>query len=144
MDHRIRYVAGFLFTEDRKHVALVRKRRPRWQAQKLNGIGGHVEAGESFEAAMVREFQEETGLTITNWEPTVVMSDLQDRFELRFFRAFSDEARNVQSMTDEIVGLYPVDDLPNLQVIPNLLWLIPLHLDPHVAMPMAVCNQGGN
>jgi 8-oxo-dGTP pyrophosphatase MutT (NUDIX family) len=56
-----RYVAGFMFDVANKQVALIRKTKPAWQAGKLNGIGGKIEDGESPEAAMVREFLEETG-----------------------------------------------------------------------------------
>ena len=33
-------------------------------ANRLNGVGGHVEAGESIQAAALREIHEETGLTV--------------------------------------------------------------------------------
>ena len=38
------YVCGFLFSPDRKKVLLIRKRRPAWQAGKLNGVGGKVDS----------------------------------------------------------------------------------------------------
>lgn len=56
------YVLGFAFDKEFKHVLLVWKNRPRWQAGKLNGVGGKIEPGEAVRAAMVREFQEETGI----------------------------------------------------------------------------------
>ena len=34
------YACGFLFSQDRTRVVLIRKRRPAWQAGKLNGVGG--------------------------------------------------------------------------------------------------------
>ena len=40
-----RYVAGFLVSDDRYYVALIRKKRPAWQEGRLNGIGGHIEGG---------------------------------------------------------------------------------------------------
>jgi hypothetical protein len=39
----VEYVVGFAFDTDGR-VALIRKNRPEWQAGRLNGIGGHVEA----------------------------------------------------------------------------------------------------
>ena len=35
-------------------------------ANRLNGVGGHVEAGESIQAAALREIHEETGLTVSH------------------------------------------------------------------------------
>ena len=55
------YVLGFAFTTDGR-VALIQKKRPAWQAGRLNGIGGKVEGTEHSAAAMVREFREETGV----------------------------------------------------------------------------------
>ncbi len=68
------YVVGFAFDDD-ENVALVRKKRPEWQKGYLNGVGGKIEEGESSRAAMVREFEEETGLGVPEheWEQFVAM-----------------------------------------------------------------------
>lgn len=58
------YVVGYAFRSDYGAVALIEKRKPAWQAGKLNGIGGKIEPGESPEAAMSREFLEEAGLLV--------------------------------------------------------------------------------
>ncbi|MGA3114829.1 MAG: NUDIX domain-containing protein [Syntrophobacteraceae bacterium] len=55
-----RYVVGFAFTPERKYVLLVEKTHPAWQAGKWNGIGGHIEEGETPLQAMNREAAEET------------------------------------------------------------------------------------
>ncbi len=52
---------GFLFSQDEKRIALIRKTRPTWQAGRLNAIGGHAEEGETFNQAMLREATEELG-----------------------------------------------------------------------------------
>jgi 8-oxo-dGTP diphosphatase len=65
-------VLGFAIDERTKQVLLIRKNRPEWQAGKLNGIGGHLEACDrnSSRDAMVREFKEETGIATPDfiWE----------------------------------------------------------------------------
>lgn len=64
-------VCGFMFDKRTQElVALIRKKRPDWQAGKVNGVGGKIERGEKAHAAMVREFQEETGVktAATAWE----------------------------------------------------------------------------
>ena len=43
----MKYVAGFLFSNDYKYVALIKKEKPAWQKGKLNAIGGKIELGES-------------------------------------------------------------------------------------------------
>jgi hypothetical protein len=65
VDHGRRYVVGFMFDFAFERVALIRKRKPIWQAGKLNGIGGKIEANETREEAMRREFIEEAGFDAT-------------------------------------------------------------------------------
>lgn len=59
------YVVGFMFNNSHRKVCLIRKKRPDWQANKLNGIGGKVEPWETDLAGMVREFEEETSVKTT-------------------------------------------------------------------------------
>lgn len=118
------YVAGFLFDKSRSTVALIEKVRPEWQRGKLNGIGGHIEEGETPESAMCREFREETGVEIDSWEKFCILEG--DDFAVHFFRAFSDQIINVISITDEIVDICKVDGIQNVLTIPNLRWLIPM------------------
>jgi len=129
------YACGFLFSIDRSHVLLIRKRRPAWQAGRLNGIGGKVEPGETFAQAMQREFREEAFLDLSDWQPALQLSGQDDTVSSRtwsatFFRAFGDLHR-ARATTDEMLEIHRVDALP-LEVIPNLRWIIPLLLDDEV------------
>jgi 8-oxo-dGTP diphosphatase len=123
------YVCGFLFSMDRSRVLLIRKRRPAWQAGRLNGVGGKVEAGEGFAAAMTREFAEEAGLTIHPWQQVLTLSGSDWRGH--FFRAFGD-VDSARALTDEALEIHAVAELPG-DTIPNLHWMIPLMLDEEVA-----------
>lgn len=119
------YVAGFLFDQRRENVALIRKARPEWQAGRLNGIGGHIEPGETAHAAMRREFTEETGARSPLW--THFATVLGDWGSVQFFRLFSDAPfKELRSATDEQVEVHRIDALPWDQCLPNLSWLIPL------------------
>jgi 8-oxo-dGTP diphosphatase len=120
-----RYVAGFLFSLDQKHVLLIHKLRPEWQKGKWNGIGGKIESGESGQEAMIREFREETGLTIPNWRHFCTL--YVNRCEILFFSA-TGPVFLAESKEEEKVGVFPVDQLQN-NIIPNLKWLIPMALD---------------
>lgn len=66
------YVLGFLFSPDLESVALILKNRPAFLEGKLNGIGGHVEEDESPMSAVIREFEEETGLATAREDWTLV------------------------------------------------------------------------
>lgn len=120
------YVLGFLFSADKKRVALIRKNKPDWQKGKLNGVGGKVEDfDENHLAAMSREFYEETGALVKDWQPFAELSG--NEAGIACYYASADVA--ITSTTDEQVGWYPIDKLSKLPVIPNLRWLIPLALD---------------
>lgn len=69
------FVLGFAFDVKTGGVVLIRKTHPEWQAGKLNGIGGRIEPGEQPLQAMVREFEEETGVTTdpTQWRKAGMM-----------------------------------------------------------------------
>ena len=68
IDGRLNMVVGFMFTPDRSRVVLIKKLRPTWQVGLLNGVGGRVREGEPPMQAMIREFEEETGVREENWE----------------------------------------------------------------------------
>jgi 8-oxo-dGTP diphosphatase len=126
------YACGFLFSPDRRRVLLIRKRRPAWQAGKLNGLGGKIEPGESPLDAMRREFHEEAGVDLADWEEVLQLSGTDDAgsglsWRGHFFRAFGD-VDQPRSMTDEQLERHDVAALP-ADVIPNLRWMIPLMLD---------------
>lgn len=128
-----RYVAGFLFSKNGVHVALVEKQKPEWQKGKFNAIGGKIEEGESALQAMQREFKEEAGLDIANWTPFCVLagndSDYNaggNDFEVHFFSHFSDDVYKVKTMETEEVLYHSTKAIVFMDTIPNLKWLIPL------------------
>lgn len=91
------YVVGFLF-DGRGNVALIRKNRPDWQKGRLNGIGGHIEPGETPEEAIVREFREEAGATVTWRQFCRVYGD-----DYQVFYFSSHDPGDIHTMTDEEV-----------------------------------------
>src|SRR5437016_13458863 len=115
------YACGFLFSEDRRLVVLIRKRRPPWQAGKLNGVGGKLDGDETAADAMRREFREEAGLDVDSWQHILTLSG--EDWAGHFFRAFGavDAAR---SLTDEQLEIHRVEELPP-DTIPHLSWMIP-------------------
>lgn len=120
------YVAGFLFDEEFEKVALIKKNRPEWQAGFFNGIGGKIELDENPRAAMIREFKEEAGMDIEMWESFAVLR--ADDWIVYMYWANGDLSK-LQSLTDEPVSVWEIHELTELNVIPNLRWLVPMAID---------------
>jgi len=146
----IYYVAGLLFSEDRRRVALIRKDHgPANVAGRWNAIGGkrgidawgpagtrHPDWPNGMElahAAMVREFQEEAGVTIHHWRRFLTLVK-PGEWEVVFFSAFDDSALDcVHTAEREVVDVFtlpyllgPVSGVP---IVANLRWIIPMALD---------------
>lgn len=122
------YVVGFLFSPDKKHVALIRKTKPDWMRGKLNGIGGKIEPSDGSPlAAMIREFEEETGRPTSGWGHYAALCNENARVEV--FRLFAQEEIYLDSTTDETVAWTPVNKLEKQACMPELRWLIPLAFD---------------
>lgn len=120
------YVLGFY--TDATSVALIRKRRPTWQAGKLNGIGGRVEAGESVSAAMAREFREETGHTdFVPWRLYCVVHNFTAGYRVWCFHAMGNP-HALRTVTDEEIEVHPHDSLPR-ELVGKVRWLLPMALD---------------
>lgn len=130
MSDRTEYVVGFLF--DDGFVTLIEKKRPAWQAGRLNGVGGHIEAGETPADAMTREFTEEANVCIASWELCIVMTGKMWR--VYFFATYGSSMR-CETQTDEPLNFVHVTKLPD-NVIGNLRWLIPLCLDRDIEKPI--------
>ena len=130
------YVAGFLLLGD--GVLLVRKNRPEWQAKYLNGIGGEVLPNEEPDVAMVREFKEEVGIEITDWN--LFANEEGPGYEVYFYRCrlprnYLGSFNKVNDVGEELEWhphRYVRDPM-----IGNLNWLLPLASDPREIIVMA-------
>lgn len=121
------YAAGFALRGNR--VVLIRKDHPPWQAGCLNGVGGHLEPGESPYNGMVREFWEEAGLrTPSPWKHFATLeggaSEKDDEaWRVYWFVVYLTQEEAIYSVTPEQIVWADVDDLPP-NVRPNLHYLL--------------------
>ena len=129
------YVLALLFTPDRRHVVLLRKTRPAWQAGKVNAPGGKVLPGETPSHAARRELLEETGVEVDEWSEVLVWDD--PVYRMHVLRAIDAKAGEARTSEDQEVFLADTRALPD-NVIDNIRWLIPLALDGHVQLPLEV------
>jgi 8-oxo-dGTP diphosphatase len=131
------YVVGFCFFGN--EVILIEKIKPDWQKGSLNGPGGSIEEGESPAGAMVREFQEEVGHNIYDWQEFVTMKHTD--WIVHFFVSHANSKLKLpgptQTSKEEKIGWYYIYDLP-YNVIFNLRWLIPLALYTDAKFPITL------
>jgi len=131
----MQYVLGFMFSEDRRQVALIRRDRPEWQKGKFNASGGKVEPGETPLDATVREFSEETGYQTesSGWSPFARIEgkgENKEPYEVYCFVTVGD-LRNIRRTEDEVPWIVEVDkvSLQRSEMVGNLPWLVHMALD---------------
>lgn len=130
-------VLGFIFNDKMDMVLLIRKKRPKWQAGFLNGIGGHLEPKEQsgtydWSGAFIREVKEECGLEIQKGAPVWLgrmMGHSKDNPWLVVLFAYQiqnvNELVSISQKTDEELEWMPVFGFDPKKVITNLVVLIP-------------------
>ncbi len=120
------YVAGFLFDREAENILLIEKRKPEWQAGRMNAIGGKIEDGETPEEAMCREFKEETSYkSPISWKNFCLLNGPD--WKVWFFCSSVSHKYlcEIESEESEIVSVCnALVHTPNR--IPNLRWLIPM------------------
>lgn len=127
---RLQMVVGFLFHGT--DVLLVQKTKPAWQAGLWNGVGGKMEGAETTMAAMNREFAEETSLHLINWK--YVAMEMGPDYSTYFYSCVlpvTSMRPLVPSVNDagERLAWRDTRFLPQLNVVGNLRWLVPLAQD---------------
>lgn len=125
--HMKKFVVGFLFDPTLTHVLMIRKQRPDWMKGFLNGIGGHVEAGETFDEAMKREFYEETGVMPDALNPFMLLHRLDNGEIERDLMCFwtIGEPFLASSVTDEPVEVFDVTSLSTRNdVVQDTRWVM--------------------
>lgn len=137
---KTRYCVGFAFSAA-EDIVLIQKNKPEWQKGLLNGVGGHVEDGESVIDAMVREFEKETGVVIpaSDWELYCHLE--YEKAAVSFYRTFSDDPIPVKTITLEKVLTLPLKNFQYGRCVENLRWLIPLALDTQYTFKGEINNE---
>lgn len=126
---KTKFSLGFIFDAQLQNVLLIQKNRPDWQKGKWNGLGGHVEKGETYLQTIEREVFEESGLNIpaNEWIKVGEMK-LTDSICWVFAAIYKGELTDIQIKTDEILAWHSIRNIP-INVLSNLTWLIPFAID---------------
>lgn len=119
-----KYTIGIIFNDTFDKVVLINKKRPSWQAGRLNFPGGHIEEGETPVECVAREIKEECDLNLPphTWSHIGQIVNEDVPYTVDIFAATA--AFSPISMTDEEVAWYDAIDLPK-NVLSNLIWIVP-------------------
>ena len=123
----INYVLGFAFNKDGNKVVLILKSNPEPLKGLYTGPGGKVEPEELAISAMVREFEEETGVLISYWKNEFKITSSE--YTINVYSSFTDDIMNVVSVTDEKVAIFDVDTLFDHPCTSDTRWIVPYILD---------------
>lgn len=108
-------------------VLLIKKDHPADQVGKMNGIGGHVEEGESPLEAMRREATEEAGDFVGGLEWVKKGTVIWGRETvLHCFYADGGETPRFENKTSEKLSITPIRRLYGVDCVDDLDYLIPL------------------
>ena len=130
------YCLGFAFDHG-GNVLLLRKHPKRGPASvrnRLNGLGGKIQDGESTISAMVREFREESGIETMPgvWRPVVQLRFASSGAIVKVFTARLPTLADARP-AEEALAVFSSDTVgarPDLA--PCVAWLVPLCLDDDV------------
>ncbi len=135
-----KYVLGFALDYDLRKVILIRKEKPLWQKGKLNGVGGKIEEGESSLDAMIREFEEESGLYIKGWNNFLTYSGNNFLIDIFYVCLKDEDFYSVKTITEELIEIHPINSIQNFpygSFIPNILWMTKMA----VSMELGECDR---
>ena len=103
---------GALIINNKKEILLVKSHK--WLNNKYSVPGGHVEIGESFEEAIIREVKEETGLDIKITRLIGLYSSATNPVVLAVYSSEVIGGKLYAGSETDAVGKYDPNQLPDL------------------------------
>ena len=130
-------------SEDGEGRVVVQQRRRSWKGVAFPG--GHVEQGESFTRAVIREIREETGLTIEHPRLVAVkdwMDDDGSRYVVLLYRARR-YTGTLTSSEEGKVWWQPLERMTELPLASSMDIMLRAFLDEDVSEHLLVHDEGG-
>lgn len=106
-----KYVIGIVRTKD--SIVLIKKNKPDWQKDKYNFVGGKIEENETPSFAIIREFEEETGIktVFSDWSyKGIIFNEGDDGWVVYVYSSFDEKYKECKTITDEEILHLPLDE----------------------------------
>lgn len=118
--------------QDGSKVLVINRKAKDWPG--ITFPGGHVEYGESFVDAIIREIKEETGLTIRHPQLCGIKDWIEGdvRYVVLFYKTTKFEGE-LQSSDEGEVSWEKLDNLPNLNLSIDMLYMLKVFLDENLS-----------
>lgn len=142
-----KYVLGFAFDPNGERVVLIEKTKPDFLKGKWNGVGGKVEESDpDIYSAMVREFEEETGVHIPKWSEAFFIDNQTNQYQMWVYFTFSENIYNCKTTTEERVQIVDVKHLDMYKLSYNVQWFISFVLTASTTfkLPINIEDNGGD
>lgn len=115
--------------DDNGNVLVQDRVDPNWSG--ITFPGGHVEKGESFTDAVIREVFEETGLTVSNLQMCGIKNWTEDdgvRYIIYLYKTNKFEGEIISSDEGEVCWV-PLSELPNMKLASSMQTMLKLFCD---------------
>ena len=120
-----KYSCGFIFDLQKQRVLLIKKKPNSPTPNLWNGHGGKIEENESALDCIIRETQEELGISIKTWNEFCELRG--DNWTVHFFRTFTNKISLAKQMEDELIEIFNLKLIP--KVVTNVNWLLQIALN---------------
>lgn len=110
-----------IFIDGDKALLVRRAHHRKWSPDKWDLVGGHAEKGEGLDIALVRECQEEVGLTPLAFNPVAILHEVDDKkqgspFHIYVVKQWTGGAAELLGHEHSELGWFTVDMIDVLEL----------------------------
>jgi len=131
MEKLTNYTLGFIFNKELNKVLLIQfPNKGKWNDGFINGVGGHIDKGETPLQCMMREAAEEADFYSTkdrwNYAGMYDGTNSSNPFKIyTFYCQFEEHLIKAFNGEEGSTNWYTIENIPKLKTVSNLQWMVP-------------------